>query len=44
MVSRIAPATGPISVPMPPTTTMARMVNDSVMKKASGVSVPTKPA
>ena len=41
-VSRIAPHTGPISVPMPPTITIDRMVKDSVMKNASGTSVPTK--
>ena len=35
-VSRIAPHTGPISVPMPPTITIDRMVKDSVMKNASG--------
>jgi hypothetical protein len=41
-VSKIAPHTGPISVPIPPTMTIARIVNDSVMMNASGTSVPTK--
>ena len=41
---QIAPNTGPISVPMPPTITMARTVKDSVMVKASGTSVPTNEA
>jgi hypothetical protein len=41
-VGRKAPHTGPISVPIPPTMTMARMVKDSVMKNASGTSVPTR--
>ena len=39
----MAPNTGPIIVPMPPTITIARMVKDSTMKNASGTSVPTKP-
>src|SRR6185436_8012321 len=42
-VSPTAPITGPIMVPMPPTITIAIMVKDSTMPKASGTSVPTKP-
>jgi hypothetical protein len=33
---------GPDQLPIPPTMTIARIVNDSVMLKASGTSVPTK--